>query len=74
MSNPIVSSQFKGRPLAVLASKEFDSENRSFYHRLAMAIVKINPMKLAGPRVVGYVLDYHSVSATPTGDPYHPFE
>ncbi len=31
-------------------------------------------MKLLGPWVAGYVLDYHSVSATPTGDPYHPFE
>jgi predicted amidophosphoribosyltransferase len=39
-----------------------------------MAIVNINPMKLSGPWRYGYVLDYHSVSATPTGDPYHPFE
>jgi predicted amidophosphoribosyltransferase len=39
-----------------------------------MAVVKINPMKLLGPWVGGYVLDYHSISATPTGDPYHPFE
>lgn len=31
-------------------------------------------MSLAGPWVAGFVLDYHSVSATPTGDPYHPFE
>ncbi len=39
-----------------------------------MAVVKTNPMKLLGPWVAGYVLDYHSISATPTGDPYHPFE
>src|SRR5260370_28225416 len=39
-----------------------------------MAVVKINPMKLLGPWAAGYVLDYHSISATPTGDPYHPFE
>lgn len=31
-------------------------------------------MKLMGPWAAGYVLDYHSVSAVPTGDPYHPFE
>lgn len=31
-------------------------------------------MKLTGPWVAGFVLDYHSVSATPTGDPYHAFE
>ena len=39
-----------------------------------MAILRINPMKLMGPWAAGYVLDYHSVSAVPTGDPYHPFE
>jgi len=39
-----------------------------------MAVLKINPMKLLGPWGAGYVLDYHSISATPTGDPYHPFE
>jgi competence protein ComFC len=39
-----------------------------------MAIVKVNPMKLSGPWNEGFVLDYHSVSATPTGDPYHPFD
>jgi competence protein ComFC len=39
-----------------------------------MAVVKINPMKLSGPWAAGFVLDYHSVSATPTGDPYHPFD
>ena len=39
-----------------------------------MAVVKTNPMKLFGPWTVGFVLDYHSVSATPTGDPYHPFD
>jgi len=31
-------------------------------------------MKLMGPWTAGYVLDYHSISAVPTGDPYHPFE
>lgn len=39
-----------------------------------MAVVKINPVKLSGPWDAGFVLDYHSVSATPTGDPYHPFD
>jgi len=39
-----------------------------------MAIAKTNPMKLAGRWVAGFVLDYHSVSAISTGDPYHPFE
>jgi|SRR5579859_3281195 len=39
-----------------------------------MAVVKTNPMKLVGPWTTGYVLDYHSISAVPTGDPYHPFD
>lgn len=40
-----------------------------------MAIVKVNPMKLPGPPwVEGYVLDYHTVSSTPTGDPYYRFD
>ena len=39
-----------------------------------MAILKTNPMMLTGPWIAGWVLDYHSLSATPTGDPYHPFE
>ncbi len=39
-----------------------------------MDTVKINPMKITGPWTAGFALDYHSVSATPTGDPYHPFE
>jgi len=39
-----------------------------------MAVVNINPMKISGPWTEGFVLDYHSFSATPTGDPYHPFE
>lgn len=39
-----------------------------------MAVVQTNPMRLSGPWAWGFVLDYHSVSATPTGDPYHPFE
>jgi len=39
-----------------------------------MAIIQTNPIALAGPWTAGYVLDYHSVSAVHTGDPYHPFE
>ena len=32
-------------------------------------------MKLRGPYWVdAYVLDFHSISSTPTGDPYHPFD
>jgi hypothetical protein len=39
-----------------------------------MAVVKPNPMKLAPmPWVEGYVLDYHTISSTPTGDPYYRF-
>ena len=34
-----------------------------------------SPMRLiTGPWNDGYVLDFHSISSTPTGDPYHPFE
>jgi predicted amidophosphoribosyltransferase len=40
-----------------------------------MAVVKFNPMKLAPtPWVEGYVLDYHTISSTPTGDPYYRFD
>lgn len=40
-----------------------------------MAVVKFNPMKLASiPWVEGYVLDYHTISSTPTGDPYYRFD
>ncbi len=40
-----------------------------------MPAVKIKPMKLpATPWVEGYVLDYHTVSSTPTGDPYYRFD
>jgi len=40
-----------------------------------MAAAKINPMKLAAqPWTEGYVLDYHTVSSTPTGDPYYRFD
>jgi predicted amidophosphoribosyltransferase len=40
-----------------------------------MAVVKTSPMKLpATPWVVGYVLDYHTISSTPTGDPYYRFD
>jgi len=39
-----------------------------------MSVLKTNPMTLTGPWAAGCVLDYHSLSATPNGDPYHPFE
>lgn len=40
-----------------------------------MTIVATKPMKLAPPPwVEGYVLDYHTVSSTPTGDPYYRFD
>lgn len=40
-----------------------------------MPIVKINPMKPPPkPWIEGYVLDYHTVSSTPTGDPYYRFD
>jgi len=40
-----------------------------------MAVVKISPMKLSAlPWVDGYVLDYHTVSSTPTGGPYYRFD
>ena len=40
-----------------------------------MPVVPIRPMKLAPkPWVEGYVLDYHTVSSTPTGDPYYRFD
>src|SRR3990170_1463560 len=39
-----------------------------------MASLNINPMKLPGPWVEGYVLDFHSISSTPTGDPYYRFD
>jgi hypothetical protein len=40
-----------------------------------MPAVNISPMKLAPrPWVEGYVLDYHTVSSTPTGDPYYRFD
>ena len=36
---------------------------------------EINPKRLtSGPWNDGYVLDFHSISSVPTGDPYHPFE
>jgi predicted amidophosphoribosyltransferase len=41
----------------------------------SLAVVKFNPMKLAPmPWVEGYVLDYHTISSTPTGDPYYRFD
>lgn len=40
-----------------------------------MAPVKVKPMKLPPkPWVEGYVLDYHTISSTPTGDPYYRFD
>jgi predicted amidophosphoribosyltransferase len=40
-----------------------------------MPTVNISPMKLAPrPWFEGYVLDYHTVSSTPTGDPYYRFD
>jgi predicted amidophosphoribosyltransferase len=40
-----------------------------------MAVVSFNPMKLPpNPWVEGYVLDYHTVSSVPTGDPYYRFD
>ena len=40
-----------------------------------MAVLSIKPMKLPStPWVEGYVLDYHTVSSTPTGDPYYRFD
>jgi len=40
-----------------------------------VAVVNISPMKLPeSPWVDGYVLDYHTVSSTPTGDPYYRFD
>ena len=40
-----------------------------------MPPVNISPMKLAPrPWVEGYVLDYHTVSSIPTGDPYYRFD
>lgn len=40
-----------------------------------MPVVPIRPMRLAPkPWVEGYVLDYHTVSSTPTGDPYYRFD
>jgi len=40
-----------------------------------MAAVKCNPMRLGPlPWVEGYVLDYHTISSTPTGDPYYRFD
>lgn len=40
-----------------------------------MPALPIKPMKLPPkPWVDGYVLDYHTVSSTPTGDPYYRFD
>jgi predicted amidophosphoribosyltransferase len=40
-----------------------------------MALVPTKPMKLPPkPWVEGYVLDYHTISSTPTGDPYYRFD
>ena len=40
-----------------------------------MTAVMVRPMKLpAQPWMEAYVLDYHTVSSTPTGDPYYRFD
>lgn len=40
-----------------------------------MTVVKINPMRLPpNPWIEGYVLDYHTISSTPTSDPYYRFD
>jgi hypothetical protein len=42
-----------------------------------MPAVKIKPMPMKlspKPWVDGYVLDYHTISSTPTGDPYYRFD
>lgn len=40
-----------------------------------MTAVKIKPVRLPRtPWADGYVLDYHTVSSTPTGDPYYRFD
>lgn len=40
-----------------------------------MTAVGIKPMKLpAQPWLEGYVLDYHTISSIPTGDPYYRFD
>lgn len=40
-----------------------------------MTAVSVKPMKLpAQPWLEGYVLDYHTISSTPTGDPYYRFD
>jgi len=40
-----------------------------------MSVVKINPMRLpAKPWIEGFVLDYHTIHSTPTGDPYYRFD
>ena len=39
-----------------------------------MAHVTFDPVKLEGPWTDGYVLDRHTISSVPTGDPYFPFE
>lgn len=36
--------------------------------------VKFNVVRLQGPWADGYVLDRHTISSTPTGDPYYPFD
>ncbi len=39
-----------------------------------MALVAFHAMKIYGPWTDGYVLDRHTVSSIPTGDPYHPWD
>ncbi len=35
-----------------------------------MSVVKLNPVRIHGPWNDGYALDRHTISSTPTGDPY----
>jgi predicted amidophosphoribosyltransferase len=64
-------SRAKGRAPVGLGDKMESQERLS----AEMAIVATKPMKLApNPWVEGYVLDYHTVSSTPTGDPYYRFD
>jgi competence protein ComFC len=39
-----------------------------------MPVVTTHPMSIKGPWDQGYVLDFHTISSMPTGDPYHPFD
>ena len=40
----------------------------------AMPPVTVHPLPIKGPWTEGYVLDFHTISSIPTGDPYNPFD